>query len=100
MKDRAAKDLRSPRDIAIDVTAFNDVAVFCLASPRSADEVREQLSDDPWPTSDTDWQVVHQQYAERFKFYTHDEDTLGWRDRRQEMMRRRSQPKQRGARRT
>lgn len=63
--------------IAVDVRAFNDVAIYGLAEPRSVEELHADLAHLPW-VADFSPQAYHRRYVKLFNFYAEDSDTQQW----------------------
>lgn len=63
--------------IAVDVRAFNDVAIYGLAEPRSAAELYADLSYYAW-VADRSPEAYHRRYVKLFSFYCADSDTQQW----------------------
>jgi hypothetical protein len=69
--------------LAIDVTAFNDVAVHDLVEPRLEADFRDAIPGHPWndgTVSDETWRSMHNEYVNQFRRYKQDLDTIRWRD--------------------
>jgi len=88
------------RRIAIDVAAFNDVAVHGRTTPRTMPELKEDLLTMAWAIGQKiDWQELHREYSEQFDSELHDPDTLNWRDQRKARLARTSKPRETDSRR-